>query len=175
MARARGLGRRLDDITRDLDEYYSGSAQGLQVPDEDAPFRAGRGPVALISGGTDFGPYYIDPLPDDPMYYYRGPNFSTRIRAHQFVPDDPEMVNRVTEATDSGTLSRAQMYDFNILGKIYVRFIKNDTLWRYGIYTPIPLSEYRNFRNSASKGKSVKYLEQYGHGWANDGVEGVDI
>jgi hypothetical protein len=109
------------------------------------------------------------------MYYYRGPNFSTRIRAHQFVPDDLDLVDKLTDATDSGTLNKAQMYDFNILGKIYVRFIKNDTLWRYGIYTPIPLTEYRNFRNSASKGKSVRYLEQYGHGWANDGVDGVQI
>jgi hypothetical protein len=173
--RPRGLGRRLDDIRRDLDEYYSGSAQGLQVPTEEAPFRAGRGALGLFPGGTDFGPYYIDPLPDDPMYYYRGPNFSTRIKAHQFVPDDLDIVNKVAEATESGTLNRTQMYDFNIVGTIYVRFIKNNSLWRYGVYTPIPLSEYRNFRNSASKGKSVKYLEQYGHGAASEGIAGVQI
>ena len=91
------------------------------------------------------------------------------------MPDDPELVQKVMEATESGTLSQRQFSDFNITGLIYVRFIKNNTLWRYGIYTPIPLAEYRNFRNSVSKGRSVRYLEQYGHGEVVSVPSGVGI
>jgi hypothetical protein len=173
MPRARGLGRRFDDISREIDEYYSGSATGLDVPGSGRPYGS-TGRRALFPGGTDFGPYMVDPYPDDPMYYYRGPNFSTRIKAHQFIPNDPDILRKIDEAEQSGTLSNAQFADFNIMGKIYVRFIKKNTLVAYGTKVAIPLIEYRNFRNSTSKGKSVKYLEQYGFDYVGGGP-GVEI
>jgi len=170
MPRARGLGRRFDDITRDLEEFYGEPASGQELPTGNNPYGA-TGRRALFPGGTDFGPYVLD----EADTYYQGPSRSTRVRAHQFVPDDPQIIERIGNAIESGTLSSAQFADFNITGMIYVRFIKNNTLWRYGVYTPITLSEYRNFRNSVSKGKSVRYLEQYGHGEAVTVPSGVLI
>lgn len=168
MPRARGLGRRFDDITRDLEEFYGEPASGQELPTSNKPYGA-TGRRALFPGGTDFGPYFLD----EADTYYQGPSRSTRLRAHQFVPDDPGLIDRINQGVESGTLSTSQFADFNIMGRIYVRFIKRNSLWVYGTVTLIPLAEYRNFRNSVSKGKSVRYLEQYGHRAANQdpGVE----
>jgi hypothetical protein len=173
MPRARGLGRRFDDISREIDEFYSEPASGLNIPSSGRPYGS-TGRRALFPAGTDFGPYTVAELPDDPQYYYRGPGSSTRIKAHQFIPNDPDILRKIDEAEQSGTLSNAQFADFNIMGKIYVRFIKKNTLVAYGTKVAIPLIEYRNFRNSTSKGKSVKYLEQYGFDYVGGGP-GVEI
>lgn len=157
-----GFGKYLDD--EDL------PAGGGDLPTESRPY--GRtGLRALIPSGDDFGPYFVDQADQ----YYMGPSRSTRVRAHQFIPDDPDFMSKLNEAVKSGTLNTSQFLDFNIVGQIYVRFIKYNTLWRYGTYTSIPLSEYRNFRNSVSKGKSVRYLEQYGHGEVTSVPAGLEI
>lgn len=174
----RGIGepgrRRLQEIEDALtapDRYDENQpVDHRRLPTASRPYGI-QGVSNFIPTGTDFGPFTLD----EADVYYQGPYRSTRVRAHQFVPDDPEIISKIEQATEAGVLNRQQLYDFNITGKIYVRFIKHNSLWRYGVYTPIPLSEYRNFRNSPSKGKSVRFLEQYGHGWANDGVEGVLI
>lgn len=164
---ARGLGpagRRIFD--QDEGDLYG----SRRLPTEENPYGA-TGAYTLFPAATDFGPYTLDEADS----YYQGPTRSTRVRAHQFVPDDPNIIQQISQAVESGTLSQRQFSDFNIMGQIYVRFIKNNTLWRYGVYTPIPLAEYRNFRNSVSKGKSVRYLEQYGHGEAVSVPDGVLI
>lgn len=169
MPRARGLGRRFADITRDLEEFYGAPASGQELPTKNNPYGA-TGRRSLFPGGTDFGPYFLDQADT----YYQGPNRSTRVKAHQFVPDDPDLINRVNQAIESGTLSQSQFADdIYIMGRIYVRFLKRNSLWVYGTAVLIPLSEYRSFRNSVSKGKSVRYLEQYGHRAASQdpGVE----
>lgn len=168
--RPNALGTRLDEITADIDEFYSRPAQGRELPSDENPYGA-TGRRSLLLGIPDFEPYILDTAQE----YYQGPNRSTRVSAHQFVPDDPDIISKISEATESGTLSQRQFMDFNITGLIYVRFIKNNSLWRYGIYTPIPLAEYRNFRNSVSKGRSVRYLEQYGHGEVVSVPAGVGI
>lgn len=168
MPRARGLGRRFDDITRDLEEFYGEPASGQELPTRDKPYGA-TGRRSLFPGGTDFGPYFLDEADS----YYQGPGRSTRVKAHQFVPDDPGLIDRINQGIESGTLSQSQFADFNIMGRIYVRFLKRNSLWVYGTAVLIPLAEYRSFRNSVSKGKSVRYLEQYGHRAASQdpGVE----
>lgn len=165
--RKRGLGPGGRNIFDDQEGDLYGSRR---LPTGSRPYGA-IGAYVLMPGATDFGPYELQ----EADTYYQGPTRSTRVRAHQFVPDDLEIVDQVRQATESGVLSQRQLYDFNIMGKIYVRFFKNNSLWRYGVYTPIPLAEYRNFRNSVSKGKSVRYLEGYGHGAASEGVAGVEV
>lgn len=165
--RPRGLGPAGRTI---FDQEESDLYGSRRLPTKDTPYGA-TGAYSLFPVATDFGPYTLDEADS----YYQGPTRSTRVRAHQFVPDDPEIIQNINQAVESGTLSQRQFLDFNITGMIYVRFIKNNTLWRYGVYTPIALAEYRNFRNSVSKGKSVRYLEQYGHGEAVSVPDGVLI
>ena len=104
----------------------------------------------------DFGPYYVDHAD----VYYQGPNRSTRVQAHQFVP-----LSDLDEEGEEGenVLGKQFMY-WNIRGYIYVRFWKKNTLWRYG---PCTLQDYRIFRESSSKGRHVRSLEGFGHGRAS--------
>lgn len=145
-------------------------ASGRDLPTDSQPY--GRtGLRSLIPAGPDFGPFYLEQADQ----YYMGPGRSTRVKAHQFMPDDVFFMEKLEQAAESGMLNQNQFLDFNITGKIYVRFIKNNSLWYYGTYVPISLAEYRNFRNSVSKGKSVRYLEQYGHGPVEVTPSGLEI
>jgi len=112
---------------------------------------------ALIGSGADFGPYVLDQA----SAYYQGPTKSTRVKAHQFVPMDPD----IWEKAEQGPLSK--QFDSSIRGYIYVKFIKKGNVWKYG---PCTLADYRTFRESASKGRSVTYLEVFGHGPSPDGI-----
>ena len=117
-----------------------------------------------IRGGVDrddFGPMEVDPT----TQYYEGPSRSSRVAAHQFVPDEDE--------EDSGpsifsglNIQPAQFKNTNamlIYGKIYVRWLNNGKYWVYGTTNSIPLTEYRSFRHSRSKGTYVRLLERFGH------------
>ena len=156
------LGRYVEDVDM--------PAGGRDLPTEERPY--GRtGLRSLFPAGPDFGPFFLE----EADQYYMGPKRSTRVKAHQFMPDDPLFMNKLEDATQSGMMNQNQFLDFNIMGKIYVRFIKYNSLWQYGTYVSIPLAEYRNFRNSVSKGKSVRYLEQYGHGPVDSVPPGLEI
>jgi hypothetical protein len=131
-----------------------------------------RGLGALIptTGGgndADFGPYMVN-LADE---YYQGPASSTRVAGHQFIPLDTNWERRVGMGLDTANTLR---------GDIYVRFQRKTgdpgaaagNLWRYG---PCSLSDYRKFREVASKGRAVQALEAFGHGNADADAAKVGI
>lgn len=105
----------------------------------------------LFASGSDFDPYEVSQASE----YYQGPTASTRVAAHQFIPD--------TMGSDAQTTR----------GYIYVRFqrpvrspssitgqVSPQGYWKYG---PCTLADYRTFRESYSKGRSVQALEAFGH------------
>jgi hypothetical protein len=152
--KGRGLGRGLDYLLDQAD-----GAGDPRVPGEDTSIdKTDIGLNRLIPSGNDFGPYTVE----EADVYFQGPSRSTRVQAHQFIPDiDP------TEWRSKYGLQ----FSWDIPGTIYVRFWKNNTLWKYG---PCTLREYQTFRDSASKGRSVRALEAFPHGAASM-VEGLEI
>jgi hypothetical protein len=105
----------------------------------------------LFASGSDFAPYEVSEASE----YYQGPTASTRVSAHQFIPD--------TMGSDAQTTR----------GYIYVRFqrpvkgpasttalVSPQGYWKYG---PCSLSDDRTFRESYSKGRAVQALEAFGH------------
>lgn len=150
----RALGRGLGDIlgNNETDDQSAG------IPRRGDPLdRTPGGIRSLIRTGEDFGPYFVEKADT----YYQGPSRSTRVAAHQFIPLND----------DSDDVLGSQFLYWQIQGYIYVRFHKKNTLWRYG---PCSLHDYRIFRESASKGRSVESLEAFGHGPAS-GAAGLQI
>lgn len=151
----RALGRGLGDIlnNNEVDDQSAG------IPQRGDPLGKTPGGIrSLISTGDDFGPYFVDKADT----YYQGPSRSTRVAAHQFIPIANDVADDV--------LGDQFLY-WQIRGFIYVRFHKKNTLWRYG---PCSLHDYRIFRESASKGRSVEALEVFGHG-PSSGAPGLEI
>lgn len=118
------------------------------IPDRGTPLSQTKvGMRRLVPTGDDFGPYFVG-LADE---YYRGPSLSTRVAAHQFVPDEEQM----TDIANGGTYSAS-----TVRGHIYVKFQRASK--RTGIdtysYGPHTLADYQTFRESGSKGRSVEVL-----------------
>lgn len=134
----------------------SGNEGNPRVPRRGEPLNKTRtGINSLIATGDDFGPYFLDQADT----YYQGPDRSTRVKAHQFIPLNPVPSTQEERIAARGSaLSVDQFKDYNFMGYIYVRFIKKGTLVRYG---PVSLAQYRVFRESASKGRSVEVLPGY--------------
>lgn len=132
------------------------TAETVQQKEQERLQQAYPKRVSQILG--DFEPFFVEKAPE----YYQGPDLSTRVAAHQFIPDnyDPEEFEY--------SLNPGQFAPYLIFGKVYVRWQKprqgSTGLWVYGMSHPISLDIYRNFKISGSKGKYVKLLEQYGHG-----------
>lgn len=141
MAKARGLGKGFNPYG--IDDQSAGVPQPGDTLDDT------RGGIrSLIGSGDDFAPYTVNQADE----YFQGPTSSTRVQAHQFIPtiDIEEYQRKYSN----------QLFD-QLPGYIYVRFWKKNTLWQYG---PCTLRDYRTFRESASKGRSVRSLESFGHG-----------
>lgn len=157
MARKGGLGPQATGATS---RYVPTQDNESGIPSSSGQYNP-VGIRALIGTGADFGPYILTEAAD----YYQGPGRSTRVKAHQFVPLDPDVAEKVMNGE---TLSG--QFDASIRGHIYVKFWrmgpKGDE-WKYG---PCTLHDYRSFRESASKGRSVRMLEGFGHGPSPDGV-----
>lgn len=92
-----------------------------------------------------FGAYQVTPLPNKPENYGRGPNKSTRVVAHKFVPGakvNDQFLGR--DVINSGT--------------VYVKFARpskqqgGDATYKY---TNVPVATYESFRGSASKGRFI--------------------
>lgn len=111
-------------------------------------------PLKQLEG--DFEPYYVDKAEE----YYQGPDLSTRVAAHQFIPENYEPEEFEYNLSP-------QFLVHVIFGKVYVRWQRpkrgSTGLWVYGTAHPISLDVYRQFKASGSKGKYVKQLEGYGH------------
>lgn len=169
MARARGLGpqggaaidryRNLPDATPGLPNADPDRTDEYEL----AETRVGS--RALFGTGPDFGPYVLSRASE----YYRGPKSSTRVSGHQFIPLDENAVQKVVEG------QMGSQFYWNLRGYIYVRFWKTGKrgdLWRYG---PCTLQDYRTFRESSSKGRSVRALEVFGHGATTPDVAGPTL
>lgn len=91
----------------------------------------------------DLGPFYVTPVTP----YYQGPLMSSRVAAHQFIPLP-------------GQDNLSEQMRGQLRGDIYVRFIKKNSLYKYG---PCSLLDYRAFRESSSKGRHVTMLEAFGY------------
>lgn len=133
-------GRRLSDV---MGHYFP-----EETPDRGAPLEQTQiGMRRLAPTGEDFGPYFVG-LADE---YYRGPHLSTRVSAHQFIPDSDQM----SAIQQGGTFSAN-----GVMGHIYVKFQRASK--RTGIdtysYGPHSLADYQTFRESGSKGRSIEVL-----------------
>lgn len=147
----RGLGPR---ARRVLDtDLYGGQADEIDLPQSGREFgRAGVG--GLFASGEDFGLYVVGKS----EAYYLGPTNSSRVRGHMFVPDV------AVEDITSGILGE-QFDAFSLTGLIYVVFHKRGRMGNivaYGTEQPFSLHEYRQFRESPSKGRAVREMEARG-------------
>lgn len=84
-------------------------------------------------------------LDDKPENYGFGPKFSTRVKRHLFVPDNPNDLNRLIPG----------------LGTVYVHFHKYDDV---EAYYSVPFNVYQDFARSTSKGRFINHtLNGYSH------------
>lgn len=123
--------------------------------------RTGLRAPKYVPDPEDFGPYFLE----ESDVYYQGPHRSTRVRAHQFVPLDPN-------ALDSEGVLGSQFEYWKLRGYIYVRWWKKGNITKYG---PCTLMDYRTFRENYSKGRYVRFLENFGYTAGSDSERGVDI
>lgn len=150
MARRRpALGKSIGELLAEANE--ADSRAGSKVPGADTPLEKTRGGInALIPTGDDFGPYSVDKADT----YFQGPGRSTRVKGHMFVPEvDP----------DQYVQFYGRQFAWEMPGLIYVLFHKNNDIYQYG---PCSLRDYQLFRESGSKGRSVKQLERFPYGRA---------
>lgn len=156
MARKEGLGPRSVGVNS---RYRSTEDNKSGIPSSTGQYNP-IGLRALIGTGADFGPYLLDEASD----YYQGPSKSTRVKAHQFVP-----LLAMDELSEDDEFKRtlSQQFDASIRGYIYVKFWKRGDIYKYG---PCTLGDYRAFRESASKGRSVRMLENFTYSRSADGI-----
>lgn len=146
---------------------------------------------SFIASGHDIGPYFVGKAEE----YYQGPNLSTRVSAHSFIPVDDDGVPFVvkntsttytqkprqggyTESTATYGQTKISDLEHGPYGYVFVRWQKKRNLTVYGTSSFVPLSVYRVFRDYYSKGRAVVHLlEQYGYedarGFMYGGISGV--
>lgn len=90
----------------------------------------------------------------------RGPSSSTRLNGHIFIPDDPGML--IDALRRSASPSTEQ-----IMGTVYVQWIKMGPRGNMSAYGPLSLATYIDFMDSPSKGKDVVNLP--GHRYHRSG------
>ena len=105
-------------------------------------------------------------VPDrDPTLWGQGPNRSTRVASHKFVPYG-RLLNRA-----SG--SQTEVVAGIKYGTVYVKFQNNGNVWRYD---HVPDHIYQNFRNSSSKGAFInQFLNKYSYGQALNDSNASDL
>jgi hypothetical protein len=102
---------------------------------------------------------------DDPSNYGQGPNRSTRVKAHKFVPYGA-LMNRAM-GNQAATAAGIKF------GTVFVRFQNNDNIYRYD---HVPDHVYQSFRNSNSKGKFINdFLNNYPYSPAPSDANASDI
>jgi hypothetical protein len=114
-------------------------------------------PDAGELGGVDvdYNTQYVGDARPPEDNYGQGPDLSTRVAAHKFVPHPAEkqyMLDKV------GLTNSAA----NNLGTVYVKFHKRGDVYKY---SHVPESIYHSFANSTSKGRFINnYLNNYKYG-----------
>jgi hypothetical protein len=150
----------------------------LRIPERGGDIQqTPRGYGNVVDSGTDLGPYFVEDAGDD--NYYQGPTRSSCVVAHQFVPLDSTLPAQLNARARSGgededPMERASLY-LNMQGNVYVKFKKPGNKGPYYKYGPCTLQDYRKFRESTSKGRSVRSLEVFGYAAVGADVIGLDI
>jgi len=152
--KAPGLGKKLSQVLEETQETGGNTGRGKPAPTTGPPPGGLRSlfpsrDASWEDTTGDLDPYFVGPASE----YYQGPALSTRVRAHQFIPTESQQNSWIMDNPVHG----AQVMPI-IEGYIYVRWRNNGKLTRYG---PCTLSDYRSFRESHSKGRSVRWLESF--------------
>ena len=166
-AKKRGLGRSLADINARIGEYELSTL----IPTTDTPSSAELNQDFVIIPNApktrtdplpddfqiideaEYAPYPVERvIPDnDSRLYGQGPNRSTRVAAHKFVP-----LGRLMSRAAGGQKAATMGIKY---GTVYVKFQNNGAIYRYN---NVPDHLYQNFRNSNSKGKFINnFLDNY--------------
>jgi hypothetical protein len=185
MAPKRGLGKRFDDImntprgggsldrlipTSTSDDYDDIQDMGdyLLIPRADRTRRQEDIPEDFEAlDESEYAPYPVERVtPDtDSSLYGQGPNKSTRVASHKFVPYG-RLMNRSMgnqKATSAGIK----------FGAVYVKFQNNGNVYRYD---HVPDHIYQNFRNNPSKGKFINdFLNNYPYAPAATDTNASDL
>ena len=104
---------------------------------------------------VDYNTQYVGDARPPEDNYGQGPDLSTRVAAHKFIPH---------EAEKQYLTNRAGLTNIpkNTLGTVYVKFHKRGDIYKY---SHVPESVYNSFANSTSKGRFInQYLNNYKYG-----------
>ena len=180
-----GLGKRLDDImntprgggslerlipTGDPDDYGDAQDMGdyVIIPRADRT----RPTVTVPEGfepldDEEYAPYPVERVmpDDDPTLYGQGPDKSTRVASHKFVP-----YGRLMTRSMGNQRAVASGIKF---GTVYVKFQNNGNVYRYD---HVPDHIYQNFKNSPSKGRFINdFLNNYPYSPAAGDTNASDL
>lgn len=172
MARRRpGLGKSLNDILAEEGRIDANRDLTQLIP-QDIPDQADDQPLSEFNmygeprrpsptvevetlgiGGVDYDTYYVEDARPPEDNYGQGPDRSTRVAAHKFVPLNPEQQK-------GGLGVRAGLRGGQeVLGTVYVKFQKKGNTYKY---TYVPESVYKRFSESTSKGRFInQFLNSY--------------
>lgn len=170
----RGLGRSLTDILAEENRISASRELSQLIPQEDPETHGGGdlpefgmygpradslrtpAPTENPETGVDYSTYYVGDARPPSDNYGQGPDRSTRVAAHKFVPYSRE---RVRPQTGAG-MGRAG----DILGTVYVKFHKPGRNGQVYRYNRVPEAVYEQFSNSTSKGRFINnFLNNYSY------------
>lgn len=171
-AKKKRLGRGLTDIlaeegrigaNRDLRQLIPSETPDREEEDHLPPFemfgsprvKSQDVPTEGEEGNTpiDYGTQYVGDARPPKDNYGQGPDLSTRVAAHKFVPHPAEKQYLLAKSGVS------QGYGTNVIGTVYVKFHKRGDVYKY---QHVPESIYDNFANSTSKGRFInQFLNSY--------------
>jgi hypothetical protein len=104
---------------------------------------------------VDYNTQYVGDARPPKDNYGQGPDRSTRVASHKFVPHPAEQKYLLNRA---GVTNNA----VNTLGTVYVKFHKRGDTYKY---SHVPESVYNSFANSTSKGRFInQFLNSYKYG-----------
>lgn len=119
-----------------------------RVKSENLPTEGEEGGMSI-----NYDTYYVADARPPEDNYGQGPDRSTRVASHKFVPNPAEKQYLMAR---SGVNPQ---YGSNTLGTVYVKFHKRGDIYRYN---HVPESIYNNFANSNSKGRFINdFLNSY--------------
>lgn len=167
----RGLGKSLTDIlaeegrigaNRDLRQLIPSDTPDREEEDHLPPFemfgqprvKSTEVPTEGEEGGVpiNYDTYYVGDARPPEDNYGQGPDRSTRVAAHKFVPHPAER-KYLTERAGLRSVGG------NTLGTVYVKFHKRGDVYKY---SHVPESVYNSFANSNSKGRFINdFLDSY--------------
>lgn len=171
-AKKKRLGRGLTNIlaeegrigaNRDLRQLIPSDTPDREEEDHLPPFemfgsprvRSENLPTEGEEGGIsiNYDTYFVADARPPEDNYGQGPDRSTRVASHKFVPHPAEKQYLTAKAGVN------PQYGTNVLGTVYVKFHKRGDIYKYN---HVPESIYNSFANSNSKGRFINdFLNSY--------------